>query len=58
MGRNCIDISNDKLTRFYTRRPGHGKEKGNLLRETESLLLVKTIAIRINYIKAKMDNTQ
>ena len=33
--------------------------KGNLKRETESFLIaVQDNAIRINYIKAKIDNTQ
>ena len=44
-----MDISRDKLTKSHTRRPGHG----NLKRQTESLLIIKT-----NYIKTKIDNTQ
>ena len=54
-----MGISNDKIAKSRTRRPGHGYKKGNLKRETESLLItVQNNAIRTNYIKAKIDNTQ
>ena len=63
----CIDISSDKLEKSHTRKPGYGKGnlwkgnlwKGNLRKESESLLIaVHNNAIKTNYIKAKIDNTQ
>ena len=51
-----MDISSDKLVRLHMRRPGHNY---NLKRETKSLLITaQNKAIRINYIKAKIDNMQ
>ena len=54
-----MNILIDKLVKSQTHRPGHVYENGNLARETESLLITaQNNAIRTNYNKAKIDNTQ
>ena len=52
-----MDTSNDKLERLHM--TWTWLRKGNLKRETESLIIAaQNNAIRINYIKAKIDKTQ
>ena len=56
---NCMDFSSDKLATSHTRKFGHGYQRKNLKRETESLPIVaQNNAIRTNYVKAKIDKTQ
>ena len=59
MGKNnCMGISSDKQAKSHWRKLVHGKRKGNLKRETESLLIAaQNNAIKINYIKARIDKT-
>ena len=52
-----MDISSDKPLKSHPRKLGHGK--GNLKRETESLLkAAQKNTIRANYVKAKIDKMQ
>ena len=45
--------------KLHSRKLVYGKRKGNLKKETESLLIAaENNAITTNYIKAKIDNTQ
>ena len=56
---NCMDISSYKQAKSHTRRLGHGKERENLKKETEShLITAQNNVIRTDYIKAKIDKTQ
>ena len=52
-GKKCMEISSDKQMKSHTRR------KGNLKRETESLLIVaQNNAIRTNHVNTKICKTQ
>ena len=54
-----MDISSDKLAKFYARKLGHILRNRNLKKETEPLRIAdQNNAIRTNYVKAKIDNTQ
>ena len=52
-----MDISSDKLTESFRRRPG--LRKGNFKREIESLIMTaQNNTIRTDYVKAKIYKTQ
>ena len=55
---DCMGISSDKMTRLYTRRPGHGYERETLIESESFLIAAQNNAIRTSYVKAKIDNTQ
>ena len=56
---NCIDISSEKLARLHTGRPGHGNEAVTLRQKLIFFSNISTKnALRVNYMKAKIDNTQ
>ena len=54
-----MDISSNKQAKSHRRKLGHGKEKGKLKRETESLLIAaQNNTIWTNHVMAKIDKTQ
>ncbi len=56
---NCMDIPSDKQPKSDTKILAMAKKKGNLKRETESLLIAaQNNAIRTKHIKARIDKTQ
>ena len=51
-----MDTSSNKLKKLLTRYPRHCLWRGNLERETESLLIAgPNNAIKTNHVKAKID---
>ena len=64
--RQCGNNKKEKKEKKKTKKENWGekmygylKRKGNLKRETESLLMTaQNIAMRTNYIELKIDNTQ
>ena len=53
-----MDISSDKLPRLHMRRYGHGYEMEISREKLKLLIAAQNDAIRTNYVKAKIDNTQ
>ena len=54
-----MDISSDIQTKSHIRKLRHGKEKGNIKRETKSLLkAVQNNALRTNCDNARIDKPQ
>ena len=61
MGRknNYMDTSSNKSERLHIKKTWTWLRKGNLKKETESLIIAtQNNAIRTNYIEAKIDKTQ
>ena len=55
-----IGISSDKLSKSFTKRPGHGYEKKKKIQRVTECLLIATWndSIKTKYIQAKIENMQ